>query len=224
MWHILRGRRVLGILSLIVTAVIFAVGSYVASIWVMDKNAVITLATEEAFLMGAQVFSVIAVLTWLTSGIFGYIDVKKSSVTTLAKVWTSLFLSLILLAQIAVGAAVAVNIDAQRSLMSTIFTSTTTRAERIEIEKTGRINVLLLGGDAGAGRWGLRPDSISVASIDTVSGAITLVGIPRNLQNFPFSEGSPMKALFPNGLRRFLPLEFCLHPRELRSHDLRGGH
>jgi LCP family protein required for cell wall assembly len=165
----------------------------------MDKNAVITLATEEAFLMGTQVFSVIAVLTWLTSGIFGYIDVKKSSVTTLAKVWTSLFLSLILLAQIAVGAAVAVNIDAQRSLMSTIFTSTTTRAERIEIEKTGRINVLLLGGDAGAGRWGLRPDSISVASIDTVSGAITLVGIPRNLQNFPFSEGSPMKALFPNG-------------------------
>ena len=29
----------------------------------------------------------------------------------------------------------------------------------------GRYNVLLLGGDSGAGRWGLRPDSMTVASI-----------------------------------------------------------
>ena len=34
----------------------------------------------------------------------------------------------------------------------------------------GRYNVLLLGGDSGAGRWGLRPDSMTVASIDADSG------------------------------------------------------
>ena len=34
----------------------------------------------------------------------------------------------------------------------------------------GRYNVLLLGGDSGADRWGLRPDSITVASIDEETG------------------------------------------------------
>ena len=34
----------------------------------------------------------------------------------------------------------------------------------------GRYNVLLLGGDSGADRWGLRPDSITVASIDAETG------------------------------------------------------
>ena len=30
----------------------------------------------------------------------------------------------------------------------------------------GRYNVLLLGGDSGAGRWGRRPDAMTIASID----------------------------------------------------------
>ena len=34
----------------------------------------------------------------------------------------------------------------------------------------GRYNVLLMGGDSGAGRWGLRPDSMTVASIDAETG------------------------------------------------------
>lgn len=63
----------------------------------------------------------------------------------------------------------------------------------------GRYNVLLLGGDAGAGRWGLRPDSITLASIDARTGRTVLVGLPRNLQDFPFAEGSPMAEAFPRG-------------------------
>ena len=38
----------------------------------------------------------------------------------------------------------------------------------------GRYNVLLLGGDAGAGRVGLRPDSMTVASIDAQTGRTVL--------------------------------------------------
>ena len=38
----------------------------------------------------------------------------------------------------------------------------------------GRYNVLLLGGDSGADRWGLRPDSITVASIDEETGRTIL--------------------------------------------------
>lgn len=63
----------------------------------------------------------------------------------------------------------------------------------------GRYNVLLLGGDSGAGRWGLRPDSLTVASIDAETGKAVLVGLPRNLQRFPFREGTVMDEQFPDG-------------------------
>lgn len=63
----------------------------------------------------------------------------------------------------------------------------------------GRYNVLLMGGDAGAGRWGLRPDSMTVASIDAETGRTVLVSLPRNMQNFPFPEGSVMAEQFPHG-------------------------
>lgn len=63
----------------------------------------------------------------------------------------------------------------------------------------GRYNVLLLGGDSGADRWGLRPDSLTVASIDAETGHTVLFGLPRNMQDFPFPKGSVMAGQFPDG-------------------------
>jgi LCP family protein required for cell wall assembly len=63
----------------------------------------------------------------------------------------------------------------------------------------GRYNVLLLGGDAGATREGLRPDSITVASIDEETGRTVLFSLPRNLEEVPFPEGTPMHERFPSG-------------------------
>lgn len=63
----------------------------------------------------------------------------------------------------------------------------------------GKYNILLLGGDAGPDRLGLRPDSISVASVDAETGAVVLMGIPRNLYDAPFSQGSPMLEEYPDG-------------------------
>ncbi|NYJ20269.1 LCP family protein [Glaciibacter psychrotolerans] len=62
----------------------------------------------------------------------------------------------------------------------------------------GRYNIMLLGGDAGADRDGLRPDSISVVSIDAETGQATMIGLPRDLQWFPFSDG-PLADLYPEG-------------------------
>ncbi len=63
----------------------------------------------------------------------------------------------------------------------------------------GRYNVLLMGGDAGDGRWGLRPDSMTVASIDAETGRTVLIGLPRNMTNFPFRKDSVMAEQFPDG-------------------------
>lgn len=48
-----------------------------------------------------------------------------------------------------------------------------------------RLNVLLLGGDGGKDRTGIRTDSMTVASIDTHTGNTVLFSLPRSLQKFP---------------------------------------
>lgn len=53
-----------------------------------------------------------------------------------------------------------------------------------------RLNVLLLGGDAGPGRGGLRTDTMIVASVDPLSGESALFGVPRNFGGVRFTDGS----------------------------------
>ncbi|MCW2849421.1 MAG: LytR family transcriptional regulator [Marmoricola sp.] len=85
-------------------------------------------------------------------------------------------------------------VGVQKDFMSAMFTNgVATNAH------AGRYNVLLLGGDSGADRWGLRPDSLSVASIDAATGETVLFGLPRNMLNFPFPKGSVMGQQFPGG-------------------------
>jgi LCP family protein required for cell wall assembly len=49
-----------------------------------------------------------------------------------------------------------------------------------------RIHVLLLGSDAGPGRWGVRTDVIMVATLDPATGRAALFSIPRNMVQVPF--------------------------------------
>jgi LCP family protein required for cell wall assembly len=62
-----------------------------------------------------------------------------------------------------------------------------------------RVNVLLLGGDAGRGREGLRPDTQILASIDTRTGDTIMFSLPRNLQGVPFPADSPLYEYYPSG-------------------------
>lgn len=62
-----------------------------------------------------------------------------------------------------------------------------------------RLNVLLIGSDAGADRVGIRTDSMIVASLDTRSGRTTLISLPRNLLDAPLAPGSPLRARYPSG-------------------------
>jgi polyisoprenyl-teichoic acid--peptidoglycan teichoic acid transferase len=61
-----------------------------------------------------------------------------------------------------------------------------------------RLNVLLLGGDAGPRRSGLRTDTVIVASIDTVTGASALFSLPRNWGGLPLADGSTIPGRIMN--------------------------
>ena len=85
-------------------------------------------------------------------------------------------------------------VGVQRDFILTMFSGDTVTGQH-----DGRYNVLLVGGDSGAGRWGLRTDSMTVASIDATTGKTVLIGLPRNMTDFPFARGSIMHKAWPHG-------------------------
>ncbi|WP_245658687.1 LCP family protein [Microtetraspora malaysiensis] len=62
-----------------------------------------------------------------------------------------------------------------------------------------RVNFLLIGADAAGNREGVRTDSMTVASVNLVTGNTVLFSLPRNLQYVRFPASSPMHKQFPNG-------------------------
>jgi LCP family protein required for cell wall assembly len=68
----------------------------------------------------------------------------------------------------------------------------------------GRLNVLLLGGDGGLDRKGIRTDSITLASIDVATGKTVLFSLPRNMKHVQFPPGTPLAKRWPDGFPDFL--------------------
>ena len=90
----------------------------------------------------------------------------------------------------------------------------------------GRLNLLLVGSDAGPGRWLARTDTMIVLSIDVASGRAALFGIPRNIVNVPLPPESA--GAFPDGrFPQFLNALYVYavqHPNEFpgATDDARG--
>lgn len=92
------------------------------------------------------------------------------------------------------GWQLAAATSAQARLLNQVFVN-----QQFTEPAAGRYNILLLGADAGKNRVGLRPDSISVISIDASTGSAVTIGVPRNLQRVRFSMQSPMNEIYPEG-------------------------
>jgi len=104
--------------------------------------------------------------------------------------------ALVLLGLVSSGAGYAATaVGSVRNTVGAIFGQSGPSVEPSD----GYYNILLLGADSGDGRDSMRFDSISVVSVNAETGAVTITGIPRELPNAPFSDGSPMQELYPNG-------------------------
>lgn len=53
----------------------------------------------------------------------------------------------------------------------------------------GRFDLLLIGSDAGSGRWSRRTDVMLLVEVDVETGNVAMIGVPRNLQNAPYPPG-----------------------------------
>ncbi|HET9022046.1 MAG TPA: LCP family protein [Ornithinibacter sp.] len=107
-----------------------------------------------------------------------------------------LLVLLVMLLVVLPGGAVyaGVNVGAARAAMTSVFAS----GDAVGAVD-GRYNILLLGGDSGVGRTGLRPDSIQLASVDAETGRAVLFGFSRETENIRFRPGSVMAGLMPEG-------------------------
>jgi polyisoprenyl-teichoic acid--peptidoglycan teichoic acid transferase len=88
----------------------------------------------------------------------------------------------------------------------------------------GRLNLLLIGSDAGPGRWLARTDTMVVLSVDVASGRAALFGVPRNLINVPLppeSAGAFRNGRYP-GLLNSLYVYAVQHPKDFPGGDAAG--
>ena len=192
--QLLAGDRRIGRFGLVSTFVLWALAVVTLLLFLFAKPALYAVGTNVIGLTVVQVVLVFYVLLWVVLTVDTLRLTRLVRVAPLARFLVA-GLAVVVLVVVASTANYGVTVaGATRDAISRIFASGQA-AEAVD----GRYNILLLGGDAGPDRTGLRPDSISVVSIEASTGEATMIGIPRNLEYAPFAEGSPLYGPFPDG-------------------------
>ena len=75
------------------------------------------------------------------------------------------------------------------SSTTTVLPTTTTTHPPLLWDGLERLNLFLLGADAGVGRRGTRTDTMIVVSIDPSTGNVAMFSVPRQLSNPPLPKG-----------------------------------
>jgi LCP family protein required for cell wall assembly len=192
--QLLAGNRKLGRFGVAATFTLWALASVAAIVFFTVPTVLYTLATNVWALAVAELVLAAYAALWVILTLDTLRLVKLIRTGPVARPFIGALTALALLAT-AGGALYTVHLaDVTRSTIQSVFDS-----GQYAAPVDGRYNILLLGGDAGADRMGLRPDSISVASVDASTGATTIIGIPRNMEYIRFADDSPLWKEFPNG-------------------------
>ena len=194
--QVLAGSRRLGRFGLGATLLSWILALTALAAWLLVPTATsVTFVSNPITLTVVQLVLAFYVVLWVILSLDTLRLARLIKAAPGARVLVAAFSVILLVATAGSSAYGAYVAGISRSTIGSIFSSTKQYAEPIN----GRYNVMLLGGDAGPDRVGLRPDSISVASINATTGATTLIGIPRNMQKVPFRKGSPLYGPYPHG-------------------------
>ncbi len=192
--QLLAGDRRWGRFAVAATFVLWAVAAATALLFVLWRAAALTLATNVIVLTIAQLGLLFYAVLWFATTLDTLRLVRLVRTPSRARAPIAVFAVLSLLLTTGTAGYAAVLTGVGRDALGSVFGS-----GGFVAPIDGRYTFLLLGGDAGDDRIGLRPDSISLVSVDAGSGAVTMVGIPRNLYSVPFEESSPLHEVWPNG-------------------------
>lgn len=193
--HVATGRHrigitLMGIYVALLAVIITAVGGF--------GTTLLTLALQPGWLTALIIALAAVALAWVSIIIWSYLLVRPVDAHTVSRtVTTSLAVCLcgLVLAPAAYAARLAY---ISRDVVNTLFTSPSPIVALDPWNGQERVNFLLIGADAAPSRPGVRTDSMTVASVDTATGATTLFGLPRNLEHVLFPPG-PARQRFPFG-------------------------
>jgi LCP family protein required for cell wall assembly len=192
--QILAGNRRFGRFGVITTLIFWGTGLVALILYWLWPVALYTVASNSIMLWVLQVGLTGYAIVWVVFTLDSLRLVRLVKVGRTARAFVAALAIVGMIGTAGAASYGAMVAGTTRSTLSAIFDSGEYTAP-----VDGRYNILLLGGDAGPDREGLRPDSISVASVDAQTGATVLIGVPRNSEQIPFSKGSPLYGPFPNG-------------------------
>jgi len=159
--------------------------------------------TSARLLLYIMVGVVVLALAWIGVVISAYLTAIPRGTAPGQRAAGGVLVAVLCAGVVAPFGYVAYNLDTQRDLLNSVFPSGSATGGTPGADEEGfhqpRINILLLGSDAGDGRLGTRTDTMITASIDTRTGRTTLFALPRNTQNAQFPPGSKLAKQFPNG-------------------------
>jgi LCP family protein required for cell wall assembly len=194
------GRRILGAITLLLFLLLVGGGVWLAT---GGRRTAVRTAVDTGALLWVVGGIALVALLWIVVVLAGYRMLLPSGVGR-GRHLLGAVVVLLLVGAVAVPAVVAGRFAAtQRDLIAGVFRDDGKSATVVDAPDPfgdkERVNVLLLGGDGGEDRDGVRTDTVIVASIDTDTGDTTLLSLPRNLENLPFPADSPLAAVYPDG-------------------------
>ena len=193
------GRRYTGAAVLAVFAVLAAVVLWLAT---AGRRTVARWVVDPAVLVWLAVAIAVVALLWAGVIVLGTALLRPDRLSRGRRLATTALAGLLVLLVLAPAGLAAHLATTTRTLIAGVFEegeSATVEQVPDPFGDRERVNVLLLGGDGGEGREGVRTDTVIVASIDTATGDTTLLSLPRNLEDLPFPAGSPLAELYPEG-------------------------
>ena len=188
------GNKWVGRVALFVWFCLLCLGGYLAWIYLTDRATFLGYFTNSDKMAAARIAVIALAAGWLIL----FVDAWRLASPFRLSFFRAALVTIInvgIIAGVAGSTAYASQlIKVSRETVKTVFKATETTPPL-----KGRYNILMVGSDARKDRTGVRPDSLTIASIDASTGRTVLVSLPRNLQNVPFAEDSPMRTVYPNG-------------------------
>ncbi|TWD79164.1 LytR family transcriptional attenuator [Kribbella amoyensis] len=202
---IIGGRRVIGALVLLCTLAVVGCGAYV---WWERRDEVLASSVIPSRLLLAGVAIAVLAFGWIVVVVASHRLLRPATGGAAGRAAGAILVGALCFAITAPAALGVQSVMAQRDLVLNVFAAqkeskSATRPSTVNVkdpwEDKPRLNLLLIGGDDGPGRVGVRADTVIVASIDTRTGNTALISLPRQLTFMPFPKDSPLHKAYPNG-------------------------
>jgi polyisoprenyl-teichoic acid--peptidoglycan teichoic acid transferase len=196
------GRRVLGLVTMVLAlATLVGAALYLPH----DLRGALDFAFDPARLEVSSVVLGVVLVLWTVTLVLTFVMVRPVGVRRWVTAMGSVLVAAVILG-VAVPAAVASRYaHVQAGFVKHVFENNQSATAPQHVETADpwagrdRVNVLLLGGDGGPYREGVRTDSMILVSIDTHTGRAVSFSLPRNMMNAPFPVDSPLHRVFPDG-------------------------